>query len=573
MTLEVAINLNSLKMVKEELDNSITQAATEFEIFFTDQSDQTHIELSIAALAQIAGTFRLLEYPGAALLADELAAAERVIADQTDPISENLVNAVTHNLFVLPRYLEYVTIRQMALPILLIPYINELRIARKTSLLPEYHFYSSEFTKPVITAITGSPQLSEVFKIAPRLRHMYQLGLLGVISDKKHSPHFGELMLRAVKRISDLLIGHPSSDLWLLVTGFICCISTQSLEITLNRKRMLGVIEKLFRQVVTQGEPGLVFNDEKTFKQDLLFAIALSACSDPIVKALKKAYGLTRFDLDDSQLAAERVKMYGPSANTMESVIKGIKEEIRLAKDILEIASQNNSMQNDDTKSLEHIISRVADTLSMLNLSGPMQVLIQQRENINQWQAQDQAAGLDYQSVADALLYIEGALSSLACHEVTVEQLNNADEQMRFTIIAKNQLAEAERVVLEETMAGIALSKRAISSYVESNFDTGHIANIAVTLNTLRGGLQVLNYHRAAAVLKSCSAFIQHHINDKNASDQRHQLLETLADALISMEYYLGEVSTSRKVNEKILDIAEESLSALGFSVEPKAVE
>ena len=68
-------------MIKEELDASIAQAANEFEAFLADQTDTTHIELSITAISQVAGTFRLLEYPGAALLADELAAAERIVAD------------------------------------------------------------------------------------------------------------------------------------------------------------------------------------------------------------------------------------------------------------------------------------------------------------------------------------------------------------------------------------------------------------------------------------------------------------------------------------------------------------
>jgi hypothetical protein len=48
---------------------------------------------------------------------------------------------------------------------------------------------------------------------------------------------------------------------------------------------------------------------------------------------------------------------------------------------------------------------------------------------------------------------------------------------------------------------------------------------------------------------------------------QRHQLLETLADALISLEYYFSEIAAGRTPDEKILGVAEESLAALGFAV------
>ena len=566
MSLVVAINLNSLSMIKEEIDNCIAQAATEFEAYLANQSELTHIEHSIAAILQVAGTFRLLQYPGAALLSQEIADTAKAIVSQELKATDSVLASITHNLFVLPRYLEFLTLRKSALPILLIPYINELRIARKQSLLPEYHLYSGVMPNITVDVSSATPLVDEALTAVPRLRHMFQVGLLGVIAERNSSPYFGELMLRAVSRISGLLIGHASGEIWHLATGFITCLSTQSLEITLNRKRNLSAIEKMFRQFASKGEQGLLVESAAELKKDLLFLIALSDCDEPLVLGIKKDYGLPKLDITDTGLRKEREKMYGPSVDTMESVIKVIKEEIRHSKDILELASQNESILNEDVVSLLDIVSRVADTLTMLNLTGPMQLLRAQYELIQAWEGN--ATRTDFLSIADDLLFVEGALSCLERHEVSVDELNDADEEIRKSIIAKSQLAEAERVVLEEAQSGIALSKRAISSYVESNFDTGHIANIAVTLNTVRGGLRVLNYNRAAAILKSSGDFIESHINSKNENDQRHQLLETLADALISMEYYLGEVASGNKVNEKILDVAEESLSALGFAVE-----
>jgi chemotaxis protein histidine kinase CheA len=151
---------------------------------------------------------------------------------------------------------------------------------------------------------------------------------------------------------------------------------------------------------------------------------------------------------------------------------------------------------------------------------------------------------------------------------LTIEELNQASILTRKKVIARSQLAEAEEMVLEEAQSGIALAKRAITSYVDSNFDSAHISNVAVTLNTVRGGLNILGYKRASAVLKSCIAFIEDHIKDSDAGGQRHQLLETLADALISLEYYLMELEVDPEADEKILEVAEESLDALGFAVE-----
>ncbi|MCR8921788.1 hypothetical protein NO559_03330 [Dasania sp. GY-MA-18] len=567
MSLDVAINLNSLKLVKEELGNTLAHASTEFEAFLANDDEPAHAEQALTAIQQVAGTFRLLEFPGAALLADEMATTLSALIDGKIKSNEAVLGAITHNLFVLPRYIEYIGIRKAALPSLLIPYINELRMVRKDALLPEYHFVGFEVSASPDLG-EGDPQLSLLFNSIARLRHMYQVGFLGLISEKRPSPYFAQLILRALSRVDAMLVGHQGRELWYLAKGFASCWAASPLEPTLNRKRILSAIEGQFRQLLAKGEEALS-QDNAQLKKDLLFIIANTDTDDACVQAIKQAYALPAMTMSNAQLAEQRERMYGPSLDTMESVVKVIKEEIRHTKDILEIASQNHAIQPDDHQSLQELVTRIADTLSMLNLSGPRALLQQELEHIKSWSQQsDGGESAAFHNTADTLLFIEGALSSLERREITVDELNNAGDDTRKKIIAESHLAEAQRVVLEEAEAGIALSKRAISSYVESNFDAGHIANIAVTLNTVRGGLLVLNYSRAAAILKSCGAFIDSHIHNKNASAHRHQLLETLADALISMEYYLGEVASGHKVNDKILSVAEESLAALGFEVE-----
>ena len=167
------------------------------------------------------------------------------------------------------------------------------------------------------------------------------------------------------------------------------------------------------------------------------------------------------------------------------------------------------------------------------------------------------------------MLYIESALEGLDRQQLTVDELNEATVLTRKKIIARSQLAQAQQLVIEEAQASIAMVKRAITSYVDSSFDAAHVANVHVALNTVRGGLQILNYPRAAAVVKSCSAFLSSHISQQMGGEQRQQLLEILADALISLEYYLVELENSRDVNDDILRVAEDSLDALGYKVAP----
>jgi hypothetical protein len=204
-----------------------------------------------------------------------------------------------------------------------------------------------------------------------------------------------------------------------------------------------------------------------------------------------------------------------------------------------------------------------------VNLKAPSNILREQLVHVEAWATQKNGVAVEqFLAVADALLFIESSLSGLYRNELTTSDLEQVTDAMRQQIVADSQFAEAARIVIDEAQSGIALAKRAIISYVESNFDAIHIANVSVTLNTVRGGVQILNHVRAAAVLKGCIAFLDAHTQDRQYSaPQRHQLLETLADALISLEYYLSELAAARTPDDKILTVAEESLAALGYSV------
>lgn len=558
-------------MIREELVSTIQQSAMDFESYMADQQNTGHITDSAAGIRQVGGTFRLLEYPGAALLADEMAGLIQLIADSESSPSNTMINSLTNAFFLLPRYIEYVISRGSALPILLIPAVNDMRIASRLKLLPEHHFAFTDIptTAGSATAL-GTNAVGQLLTSIGRLRHMYQTGLLGVINQLSPGPHYYQLMSRAIARIAGMLSGHENQLHWRLAGAVLECFANNSLELTINRKRNLADIEKKLRQVVSKGEEGLAEPFPAPLIKDLLFLLLLSTHQSPELEAVRDTYSLVdTLDLDDNEIKRQREVMYGPGMDAIESVIKVLKEELFLAKDILEIASQNNAIDSEDYTSLQAILGRVADTMLVLNLTGPVEILKQQLDRIASWSDRtDALEPNDFLEAADAVLFVDSSLAGLNRGEISIAELNEASVLSRKKIIAGSQLAEAERVVIEEAESGISLAKRAITSYVDSNFDAAHISNVVVTLNTVRGGLLMLGYKRAASVLKSSSDFVGSTLTQGSSGDQRHQLLETLADALISLEYYLNEISSGQAPNDKILELAEESLAALGFAVE-----
>ncbi len=563
---DVAVNLNSLALIREELDNTLQRAAGEFEAFLLDATNRSAIDNCRTDIAQIAGTLRLIQFSAAALLAGEMAAALDDIASAQGASAEALAGALSHAIFVLPRYIEFVASRRFAEPILIIPYVNELRVARRQPLIPEFHFDQTPLTLHAVKPLPAAEAPNK--EALPRLRQMYQVGLLAILKQQNQALNL-QLIARAAKRFAAETPSDSGGGFWYLAAAVAEALARGGLTLNLNRRRTLGTIERLMARYLKGGETVLNEAVDEAVRRELIFLLALSAHREGAVQIAIEAFSIPHVHPDDRELTAQHEAMRGPGLEAIDSVVKVLKEELRSAKDILEIASQNQGISTDDVVPLKETLTRVADTLRVVNLRAPANILREQLQFVENWAEQKNGVPpAEFLAVADALLFIESSLSGLYRNELATSDLEQVTDAMRKQIIADSQLAEASRIVIDELQAGISLCKRAITSYVESNFDAVHIANVAVTLTAVRGGAQILNHARAANILKSCVAFVEASTRDKQYSGpQRHQLLETLADALISLEYYFSEIAAGRTPDEKILGVAEESLAALGFSV------
>ncbi|KAF1052650.1 MAG: hypothetical protein GAK43_01815 [Stenotrophomonas maltophilia] len=132
---------------------------------------------------------------------------------------------------------------------------------------------------------------------------------------------------------------------------------------------------------------------------------------------------------------------------------------------------------------------------------------------------------------------------------------------------AVHQLLEARIVVIGEAQAGLALAKRAITAYLESNGDKLHLANVPPSLQAVRGGLWFLGQERAALLVGACADYIQLYMIETSQMPSE-QMLETLADALTGLEYYLEGGAVLRPEGQPdVLDVASQSVKALGLTV------
>ena len=567
-----AVNFQSLNMVREELVATIEDSARNLEMFVTSNDDGESLQKCINGVSQIAGILSLIEFDGAKLLAEELLAnANEISPGNSGRLFEKRLEVVSSSFFVLTRYLEYVQQSENKTPVLLIPQINELRKLRGEATLPESHFFSfnasSGIALPSVEPLDLNGQAQAM--VVRRLRHMFQVGLLGLIRETQVENSIS-IMRRAVQRLHRLTSNeHPLATLWWLSNVCLSVMTSKKMTILESRKSLFGRIDRIIRQVEKSGEAALASDPPRGLVKELVYLITLSGEDSPEIRTIAQAYRVGMFPYNDGDLEKERGVMHGPSAHTVSSLAKVLQVELSNTKKILENASQASIQKIDDVDAFIATLQKIAEILAIVGLGAPSNILKEEIKRIDGWRQGDAEIDIDeMQEVANTLLYLESTVGGIADSKLSPEKIEEAGKVAQREIIASGALAEAKRIVISEALAGLSLTKRALNSFSESNFDTGHIRNIVKTLDSIRGGMIMLNNERAVLILSRCAEFVEEILLGQDAQPAMKELLETFADAVISIEYYLNSATSSLQMDESVLRIAEESLEALGFSVD-----
>jgi len=559
------VNLNSLNLVSDELVITIEQSAGQLEQFYADRGNKELLETCIAGIEQISGTLRLIQLHGADLLAEEILLTARQLVNEDEADLDESLSVVTASFFILPRYLEYAQQTRKGMPVLLIPYINELRQHRRVKLLPDSHFFHADVSPP--HPASGHTVIGEDFvALVRRFRHMYQVGLLNTLQGKQTKSALG-IMARALERLESITGDRPMGKLWWVASTALVAISNANMELTKPRKLLLTALDRKIKPLL-KGLSELEQTPPDDLLVSLVYLIALTDKPDAKAEQVLATFSVEPLKVTDTELRNERESLKGPSANTVASVAAVLKDELRAIKDILENASETGGTSLDDCGELITTLGKVADILAVVGLSAASSTLKEEIVKIESWQGDPE--GVDAKAlleVADALLYVESTVSSLEMLNLSDEKLAKVNSLARREVIAASQLFEAELLVIKEAESGLALVKRALSSFSDSNYDRGHIQNVGATLNSVRGGMIVLSLPRAAAVVACCVEFIDGCLMQNEQPAALRQLLETFADAVIGLEYYLDAVRTDKEADDTVLEIAEESLQALGYRV------
>lgn len=551
----------SLNLVRDELFVTMEEAEQSLEHFIAERHNGSLLQQAVESLHQVRGTLNLIELAGAELLAQEVLDQATDIPAGAGEERDAQLAALSNALHVLRRYLEGVDAHRQEMPELLLPAINDLRQAGAQQPLPESFFFSVrlDHARPhsATLPLDGAAKLAE----GKRLRHMYQVGLLGFIREQNPQASL-KLMVRAMARLDSLFANEPR--------GRMCWIGAAAIEAQcdgqlLPRKARKQLLSRLDRELkLMLGNPQ--YEAPRSLLKELLYLVALADSHGPLASALREVFGLTPLPFTDHLLEEEYQRLAGPGQAVMRSLSTAIREELASVKDMLDLL-ERGTLQGETLGTLHALLGKLAKTLGMVGLNSAGNSLSAQLPQVAAWSEDAPPQPEQLHKLADAVLYVEGMVASLERGEGRNSRLAAVEPGNEADSFASHQLNEARIVVVDEAQAGLALAKRAITAYLESGGDKMHLSNVPFSLQAVRGGLWFLEQRRAAMLVGACADYIQTRMLESGQMPSE-QMLETLADALSSLEYYLEAGAVMRpETRPSVLDLAEESVKALGMPV------
>lgn len=554
--------VSSIELVQTEIESTIHQAELSLERFQENRDSGEDLQNCIDYLNQLRGIFVVIEVQGCVLLCQESVALANEVPVGANNDKNGLLTNLSNAIFILRRYTEYFSNQRIDHPELLLPIINDLRVARKAKAFPESHFFdfdpNTQFDATPVLGLSETNKLSDFEHHAKRFRHMYQVGLLDMLRERNTKISLN-LIGRAARGSVKLCAGEPLSQFWSLVVVVSETMLKEEMQITDLRKRLFMKIEKYLREMALVGSVVSSKTAPDSLRKNLLYILALSKGSSVEVKSILDGYAVKELDFDELTLEAESKRLFGPGADVLKSLSKALQEEIIQLKDKLDILERSGEPHEEDVEFICGVFERLSGTLSMLDLSNISQACELQAEKVKAWSVEDQQVSeKELFAVADAVLSIEQAIKLYEDTGVQPElNLQSESNDSPF-------LFEAVIVVIDEVLSGLALAKRSITSYVESKGDKLHLENIGQVMDSIRGAMLMIEKPRVANIIVNCIDCINVELFE-NESLPEDRVLETLADSMTSLEYYIESMSYKETLNDELLKLSEESLKSISY--------
>ena len=289
----------------------------------------------------------------------------------------------------------------------------------------------------------------------------------------------------------------------------------------------------------------------------------------PLINDLRTARGVDALQQDalpsllveatEAELEHARGSLAGRNRALLDTVSAALKEDLLRVKDALDLHLRAGGGNVAELQPQAEALDRIGETLGMLGLDSARGVVQEQRKVV-----QGIADGSrppsegDLMEVAGALIYIEHSLDDQVTRLGTGDAPGDGDDQ----------LAQESRKVMgalaREAAANFAEVRNAFVAFVETDWDHAVLDPVPRLLAEVAGAMRILNLPQPAGYLEALRRYSHAELLGRKQVPGGRQL-DTLADALAGMEYYLESLRDPLGQRQDLLDKTRTSLEQLRY--------
>ena len=540
----------SLLWVKAELEKNLDRAEKAWHGYVEGDRGEAALAETLALMREVRGVLQTIELDGGALLAHEVERTLAAIESGRREAQGETLAVLTRAILQLPLYLERVVGTMHDNPHVLLPLLNDLRAEAGEPALDEPGLKTA--LHMLRRAHAGRASHSDFATLARTLRPRYQSHLLGVYERSVDASALAAMM-EICAQIEGAVTETASFELWWAASAFLEALRDAGLPLSTERKQLLGRLDGVLKRLAGGG--GAAGPDEHRLRDTLLAQVREATSAGPRVRAVQETYR----DRDrDEGWSASTADLSSPSYAALRTVGGAVHDDLRFVKTQLDIYQRQKPEERraEDLAPLVSVLRKSASTLSVLGLTALHDDLKAQAEALEQ--ATRTALPNDALfEVAATLLKVEDGLDE------EIERLTHA-RALREAGVAEPDvlLSQARAAAIREVLVNLARVRNELSA---SSAQSGTLpASLSAHLNASVSVLRLLDYGKAAALIERLRRIVEPGLWRQIAAlPQGAQLFARLADAFVSVEYWLETVRQQRPGAENLLENAEACLLPL----------
>jgi chemosensory pili system protein ChpA (sensor histidine kinase/response regulator) len=560
------ISSQTLHIVAKELSVTLNDARASLEAYADRPDQRLLLEKCADQLHAAHGVLRLVEVYGAALLAEEMEHVTRYLLSSGNDQKRQVdgLDALMRAMVQLPTYLERVLSGGRDLALVLLPLLNDLRSVRGSPLLSEgtlllLNLKSDQNAAP--QSPTQGEQSISVAQWARRLRPRFQIGLLGYIRGERTVQNL-EILAKVTEKLEQVATTQPVFQLWWVVGAILEAVRANGLEGSATLKRLLGQADRQIKALYELGEARYCEDPPIDLLNNLLYYVARATTSGGRISAVRASFKLSELLPVDDTIEQERESLSAPSVKLMRTVAAAIKEDLSKVKDVLDIFVRRGGGQSAELLPQLDLLKKISDTLGVLGLGELRQRVQDEIQALSQIIQDGKPPSEDsLVRVAGVLLSVEDSLDDQLVRLILPQAAGSAAD---VPLDQDNEFRQVSEAVLRECIVNLARIKEAVSAAVQkpNEFSAQGLDNVPQLLRGITAGLLMLGKGRAVELMDAIGKQVRMLI-EPGAPPPEPIRLERVADAIVSIEYYMETLQSGRTDPWYMLDNAETCLKTL----------